>query len=441
MKKIILIIFLIAQTLPAADTLSLDKAIEIAFYNNYGISIAKSQSQIAENNTSYGNAGFLPNISATGRHTSSIDNVNSQYISGNSVERTGAKSDNTNLDISLNWTIFDGFKMFTTYEQLSRLNEIGHFNLKIQLEQTISNLVLLYFEIIKQKNFIEAANETLDYSRLRVKITQDKYELGSASKFELMQAKVDLNADISDSIRKSIILKNMKQNMLEILADNDLKEFTIVDKITINKNLQVEELIESALVSNTNLQKERTNIEIAKLNTNLARSEYWPELSLFGNYNYNKLEAESGFLLSNQKNGFSYGLQLSVDIFSGLNRNRKIQNAEIEIEIAENKFEQEKLDLLTQISELYNNYLRANTLSDLEEENFKTASDNLELAKDQLTLGAYSPLEYRNAQVGFSNAHKRLIESKYESKKAEIQLIRLAGKFISSYCPMYFQDN
>ena len=59
MKNIIKILLIIAAStsLFAQQTLTLEKAIEIALANNYSVLLSKKQTEIAENNVSRGNAG------------------------------------------------------------------------------------------------------------------------------------------------------------------------------------------------------------------------------------------------------------------------------------------------------------------------------------------------------------------------------------------------
>ena len=46
------------------ELLTKDEAIRLALENNYGIKIAKNNVEIAKNNASIYNSGFLPNVSA-----------------------------------------------------------------------------------------------------------------------------------------------------------------------------------------------------------------------------------------------------------------------------------------------------------------------------------------------------------------------------------------
>ena len=74
--------------------LTLEQAQQIARQNNAAIRLAESDLQIARNNTTRGNAGFLPKIDATAGFTGSVTNTNQEYRSGEIVNRNGATATN-----------------------------------------------------------------------------------------------------------------------------------------------------------------------------------------------------------------------------------------------------------------------------------------------------------------------------------------------------------
>ena len=74
--------------------------------------------RLAENNSTIGNAGFLPTLDAGGSYIKSSSNTKQEYFDGRTIDRTNAKSTNINAGINLNWTIFDGLAMFGNINML-----------------------------------------------------------------------------------------------------------------------------------------------------------------------------------------------------------------------------------------------------------------------------------------------------------------------------------
>jgi len=94
------------QDVVAQDYLSVEDALRLGLENNYGIRLGKQDFQLAENNNSPGNAGFLPRLNLTAGQTNSVTDSRQAFLTGQVNDRSGAKSDAFNAGLQLNWTIF-----------------------------------------------------------------------------------------------------------------------------------------------------------------------------------------------------------------------------------------------------------------------------------------------------------------------------------------------
>jgi outer membrane protein len=110
---------LLSTVVQAQDTLTLQSAIEMALRQNYSIQIARNQSDIATNNNTIGNAGFLPSVTAAAVASSSNTSIRQEFNNGNTINRAGAAASAVAANVALSWTIFDGLKMFATRDRLS----------------------------------------------------------------------------------------------------------------------------------------------------------------------------------------------------------------------------------------------------------------------------------------------------------------------------------
>jgi outer membrane protein TolC len=123
MKQIFnsVIAFLILGTAYNSNAQTLDSLINLALSNNYQIQILKNQETIAANNNTWGIAGRLPSIDIGAGVNSSFSSSKLSFSDG--TERVGSFANNTNINASIlaNWTIFDGFRVQATKEQLNYL--------------------------------------------------------------------------------------------------------------------------------------------------------------------------------------------------------------------------------------------------------------------------------------------------------------------------------
>ena len=53
--------------------------------------------------------------------------------------------------LDVNWTLFDGFNISTTYKQLKELERLGETNTRITLEDFIAGLTAEYYNYVQQE--------------------------------------------------------------------------------------------------------------------------------------------------------------------------------------------------------------------------------------------------------------------------------------------------
>jgi outer membrane protein TolC len=77
---------------------------------------------------------------------------------------------------------------------------------------------------------------------------------------------------------------------------------------------------------------------------------------------------------------------------------------------------------------LFRSYQNNLELVDLERDNLSNAEQTLDIALERFRLGTISSLELREAQRSFLESENRLINSQFEAKVAETELLRLSGE-------------
>src|SRR5690606_5072386 len=170
----------------AQDELKLEDAIRIGLENNYNIRFALSEQQIASNNNSLGNAGFLPTIAADAAYSESIENTDQLYLDGRRVIREEAKSNNLRGTVGANWFVFDGSRMFVTKEKLEQLEAVSKLNLEMNINNTLAEIINNYYLLAAEQKTLKVYSKILEVSKQRLEITEVATELGSAAGIESM---------------------------------------------------------------------------------------------------------------------------------------------------------------------------------------------------------------------------------------------------------------
>jgi len=430
--KLIILFFLVisGSIVNSQPKLTIKEAVSIALKNNYDILIAKNDAEISENNYSLGNAGFLPNLNVAASQTKTVSNTKQEYSTGQTVDKTSSASNNTNASATLSWTIFDGLKMFISLSKLKELKEIGEIKLRSQVESSVADIIKYYFDIVRQKHNYKVSLESVAVSGQRLKITEEKFSVGSASKLEVLSAKVDLNTDRSNLLNQEVALNGLKVSLNNLLGRKTSEEFDVEDSFEMMFGLEYNKLLEEAYQYNVDVLQSEKNKNVSSFDVGIYRAEYMPRFTLSSGYTYSNSLSDAGFFKSNKTNGYNYGINLSWNLFNGFGTSLLYQNAMINLDKSEIKLKQTKSVVESNLIIAYKNYEKNNEILSLESENVSVAKENLDLAMEQIRLGSISPIEFRDVQKNYITAQSRLSSAQFNAKMSERDLLKQSGSLV-----------
>lgn len=407
--------------------MTLEEAIATALEHNYDIQLVAKDVAIADNNVNAGNAGMLPTVSADVSAAAGIQNTTQTLLSGETRSLQNAGNRSSAYGASLDWTIFDGFRMFTRYEQLKELKALGEANLQASILNTVYEVVSNYFDLVQQKQLISATQTALELSAFRLQTAQNQYQIGRASKLEVLAARVDLNTDTTDLLRQRDTYRSTQVRLNELLGRAVNTDFGVVDTIIISPDLNYDNLLVAANRHNPTLQSALINQRINELELKLVKGNRYPVVNVSSAYTRSRSRTELGFSTQSRNNSFNYGISASLNIFDGFLQRRNERNAELAIESAAILTDQVGQNIQSQLLTAFQTYLMNLELVRLEANNKGIARENMDITLEKFKLGSIAPLEFREAQRNFVDASVRYSTAQYQAKLAEISLNQIAG--------------
>jgi len=332
-------------------------------------------------------------------------------------------------------TIFRGFQVKNTYQKLGLLSEVGGLNTQMSIENLIAQIVTEYNYYVQQLSFYQNLAYAVSLSRERVRIDEERYLLGGASKLELLQSLVYLNADSSRLARQNEVLRSSQIRLNKLIASESLGETIILEDtlIQIDENLVYDDLLQMTLAYNTALQIASKNRVISELDYKIIQSRAYPYLTFSSGYDYSYAGYLSGSSDNQHTHGLGYGLTLGMNIFDGFNRKRERSNALIEIQNETNRYNEVEQEVKADLLNIYFAYENNLRLLRLEEQNLEVARENLEIALERYRLGDLAGLELREVQKSLLDAEERLISVQYQTKLAEISLLQISGQIMDYF--------
>jgi outer membrane protein len=431
-QAIILCFFAIMSgfSLHAQNLLTIDEAIATALKNNHDIILAKDDSMAAAIDFSYRNIALLPSVNATAATTWNTLNQDLKFVKragggDSTVSRDAVHTAVLNSSVNLNWVLFDGLRMFATRNKAEEFLKLGELSIKNQVITTVANVVTTYYDIVRQKQQLKAIEEQIDISQIRVDLTQRKLDIGVGAKPDVLQSKVDMNAQKARQLEQLSLIAQLKSALNRLMNVLPGNTFEVTDSIPINMNISVDEIRNNIENVNPSILMAKKNIDIAKLTLKERKAERFPTISFNSAYNFTRNDNSIAVNLNQpfftRNRGFNYGFSASIPMIS---------QARLDVHTQELLYDNQKFLTYHSINRAYRDYEQQKKALALEEENILLAKENVQIVLETYRLNAATLVQLREAQISLSEAYDRLIAARYNTKVSEIELLSLKGELV-----------
>ncbi|HBH05166.1 MAG TPA: hypothetical protein DDX92_01010 [Flavobacteriales bacterium] len=447
----LLIITVFFQTGNTQEYWDLSKCINYALENNLDIQSAGLNRDLSERGVQLAKGQYLPSLNASAYYGfnfgQAIDPFTNQFAV-NSVQ-TG------NLNLGLNWTIFNGLQRLNQLEQ-SRLdlqsNEYAYTN-----AQYIASLAVTtsYLQILFNIENLKVAEEQIAITRQQVDRTEKLVEAGSAPQGQLYDieaqlaredlAKVDAeNAMTLSYLDLKQLLRLPGDTTIQILEPTDLDE----EELKLPESLQG--VIQNAYNSYPSIKSQEFSLLSAEKGITIAKGVYYPTLSLSGSlgsgYSQNQREIIGATPAGTEPIGFvensletvvaptfnttsrvqemnvqlennfnqTFGFALSIPIFNRFQNSFNVNQAKINYAQSENALEREKQQVRQDIERAYADAVAAYKRYYSTEKSMVALQEAFDYAEKRFNVGMINAVDYNLAKNNLTRAKSDLVRAKYE---------------------------
>ena len=414
--------------------LTIEEAIATSLQNNYEIQLSKNDSLVAALNYSYRNAAFLPRLNGNAGATWNTNNSKQILFDGTRKEKAALKSNTVSASLGLNWTLFDGLKMFATRDKAEQLLQLGELGIKNQVINTVATVVRTYYNIVRQKQQLKAIEEEMSINEEKVKLAQYKLDIGAGTKPDVLQSKVDLNAQKAAQMEQQTLIAQLREQLNQVMNVAPGALYDVSDTIPLNKNLSLGEIQNGIETSNPLLLINKKNIDIANLTLKERKADQFPIISFNSAYTFTRTRNQSVInsfsTLFNRNKGINYGITATIPILNNFNTKRLIQQARLDIKYEQLVYDNQKSQINLNILNAFQDYQQQQKALALEEENILLAKENVTIVFETYRLGAATLIQLKEAQKSLEDAYNRLIAARYNTKLAETELLSLKGDLV-----------
>lgn len=415
---------LLASGYAQPDTLSLKTAIDSALKNNFDILLATDNYIKNKTGNTLGMAGGLPQLSIDAANYNSISTVHQEYQTGTVVDETGVSSTGINGALTLSYTLFNGFKVIATRQQLEALESKSEIGLNAQIQNTVAAVMMEYFNIIRQEQYLQILNTSKKIAQQKLTIIETRRKVGLSNDAEYLQAQIDLASADQQISSQQVIIEATKTNLQVLIGNKSFHAITLSDSINIDTTVQLD-YISGKLANNPNYLALDQQIKISESTIKQINSLRYPSLGIYGSYGASYLNNETGNILINRELGPEFGATLRIPLFNGFKYKTQRDMARIDLHSVQLEKEQTLVNLQAQTAILYNQY--SNNLSQLaiQQDKHQKAERLMKIALQRFQNNLSTILELQAAQLSFENSAYQLVNLQYAAKLSEIELKRL----------------
>ena len=418
MKKIYLIVGAILWGgIVDAQTLSVEQYRQKVLEYNQDI----QKSQQAVNGALYSlkgiRTGFFPKLDITGNYSYQLEKV--EFLPG-----TDLKHDNYGVEAGLVQNVYSGSAVRKQYD----VAKLQHAIAQLSVEHTVDNMIyaadVSYWSVAANRNLYELSEQFVQIVRELYEIVNKRFEEGAISKTDVLmvqnrlkEAELQLNTNSTNyktALQSLNIMMGVEPDAAVVLTDSIQKVLWVPKQEGLNKALERRADYQSAIMG----------IEMAKLQTDMARSKYLPQLAV-------GIKEKYGTTLLNVDGKAQWATtayaQINIPVFHWGEMRQNVRLSRTQ----EWTKELERSQLKDQVSkELNNAWVNVIEIS----KKLEIVYSSLDIAKDNLTLNTFSYNEGKlpiidvlSAQVSWLQAYTNVVSVNYQYKVALAEYAKAVG--------------
>ncbi len=441
-----ILLFAILLTIPfvsqAQVSISIEDAIQIALENNYQLKQAENNLSSTDNSVMSAKADFLPSLSASYNGTRRIGQQFDQTTV--SFENVTTNTMGGNLNSSV--TLFNGFSNILNLRRANTNRDI-----QIQESQRIRENIIFttasrFLQVVLNDELLRISEENLNISRQQYDRIEALVEVGRSPNVDLLNQAAIVANDEFVVIQRENALQNSITFLMRIMQDDSGMEYQLImpdvdDLELIPIELDLREMVETALENRRDLRAQQLLIERNEYDASLARANLLPTLNasmgISGSYN-DRFRDFNGEPLSYTDQFFDrnvnrfFGFNIQIPIFDNLNRRTNLQNSQITLKNSRLELENIRFQINEEVRQAYNDYMSIVKELESSDKALIAAERAYETELQRYEVGASTLIELNQANANYVESQSNRVQTIYNFVFQEKVLDYYLGRLTES---------
>jgi len=336
---------------------------------------------------------------------------------------------NATTGVTLQQTLFDG-QVFVGLQARQTSLDYRQKNADITEENIRANVYKVYYQLVVSKTQMQQLDANIERTKNLLHVNTEMLKNGFAEKI--------------DADRTSVQLANLETEKAKVQASINngylglkfLMGMPVQDSLSLTEDITEDRIKEGLLNEGLYKYTDRNDYQYLELgkklneyNVKRYKLSYIPVLSLTGNYSKQAQRTKFNIFGSGDWFTTSYiGLNLSVPIFDGFQKDANIKKAKLQLQQTQNMLDNLKISIDNDVMQATNNFRTAIGTMDYQKKNMQLAEQVYSQAQKKYESGTGTNLDITNAQSDLRIAQSNYVSSMYDAIIAKIDYLKAIGK-------------
>lgn len=411
-------------------TLTLDKSIRIALSQNPRHLATEERVDAAYSRLREAASGFMPSLNAQGQHTldeKSMELEFPSFVPGEPPQRVEIDfTRDYQFSMSLSLPLYTGGRLTSGFKQAKYNLESSKESVRQSKHITVFNTKRAFYGHLLAKEFVTVAEEAIRVAEENLENVKNMYEVGMASRMDLLRSEVRLTNMQPELIAAKNNLRISELNLKTVLG-MDLSQPVEIEGVLSYEpqDPDLEECIAAAQSQRPEMRQYDFQRKMAGETLKLSRAGYLPTLAVSGSYSFwaDKLN----FQKDTWSSFYAVNLVMNIPIFNGFKESAQIAQSKAMIrEIDLNrKALQDAVELEVRQAVLRLREAKETLLS--QEKNTEQGKESLRISQLNFSEGMATTLDVISAEAAYSQAQVNYSQALYNYVVAVAELDRAMG--------------
>ncbi len=426
---VLILTLVVAVSTYAAETLSLEQAVETAIKNSPGLKASDAQVEASDAGVLRSASGFLPKVTVS-ETWSRTDNplmvlgtkLNQEVVTqadfNPAVINHPEPMSNYNTRLSVVQPLFNGGKAYIGRAQAKIARDASGKDRERSRQETIYNVVKAYYRVLLAREYNNVALQSLETSEANVKLADARYRAGAVLQSDLLRAKVQY-AEVQEMVTRSDnTLRLAAAGLNFAMGVPQDSAFDISGKLEQQElHADMNEAIQEALRTRPDLLAVELNRQIAEKSVSQARTDYFPSLNLMGQVDWN-----SDKFVGDDARSWAVMAVLQWNIFDGLVTRSKVKEALAATSRMKSVEVQTRESVQLQVREAYFNVKASLDRITATASSVQEAEEGLRIVQKRYETGMTPFVDVLGAESALIRARTNALQALYDNNVAQAEL-------------------